>query len=94
MRFITVPNAQAARKSVLWATGRMGYFYLLTSVIGFGTIVMVATESAFLDPKATLLQANNGGHQRLGQCYYWQISGVFASFSGCLRTRRSGTESN
>ena len=47
MRIITVPSAQAARKSVLWATGRMDYFYLLTSVIGFGTIVMVATESAF-----------------------------------------------
>jgi len=50
MRFFTVPDAKAARKSVLWATGWIGYFYLLTFIIGFGAIVMVATEPAFLDP--------------------------------------------
>ena len=38
MRFFTVPDAQAARKSVLWATGWIGYFYLLTFIIGFGAI--------------------------------------------------------
>ena len=36
MRFFTVPNAKEARKSVLYATGFIGYFYLLTFVIGFG----------------------------------------------------------
>jgi cation/acetate symporter len=50
MRFFTVPDARAARKSVLWATGWIGYFYLLTFIIGFGAIVMVATDPAFLDP--------------------------------------------
>ncbi|MBA3525312.1 MAG: cation/acetate symporter ActP, partial [Sphingomonas sp.] len=50
MRFITVPDAKAARKSVLWATGWIGYFYLLTFIIGFGAIVMVATDPSFLDP--------------------------------------------
>ncbi len=50
MRFITVPDAKAARKSVLWATGWIGYFYLLTFIIGFGAIVMVATNPAFIDP--------------------------------------------
>jgi cation/acetate symporter len=50
MRFFTVPDAQAARKSVLWATGWIGYFYILTFIIGFGAIVMVATNPAFLDP--------------------------------------------
>jgi cation/acetate symporter len=52
MRFFTVPDAQAARKSVLWATGWIGYFYLLTFIIGFGAIVLVATNPAFLDPVA------------------------------------------
>jgi cation/acetate symporter len=50
MRFFTVPDAQAARKSVLWATGWIGYFYILTFIIGFGAIVMVATNPAFVDP--------------------------------------------
>ncbi len=36
MRFFTVPDAGAARTSVLWATGWIGYFYLLTFIIGFG----------------------------------------------------------
>jgi cation/acetate symporter len=54
MRFFTVPNAQAARTSVLWATTWIGYFYLLTFIIGFGAIVMVATNPAFLDEAGTL----------------------------------------
>ncbi len=52
MRFFTVPDAKAARKSVLWATGWIGYFYLLTFIIGFGAIVLVGTNPAFLDPVA------------------------------------------
>ncbi len=36
MRFFTVPSAKEARKSVLWATSWIGYFYILTFIIGFG----------------------------------------------------------
>ncbi len=39
MRFFTVPNAKEARKSVAWATTWIGYFYVLTFIIGFGAIV-------------------------------------------------------
>ncbi len=49
MRFFTVPDAQAARKSVLWATTWIGYFYILTFIIGFGAIVLVATDPSYLD---------------------------------------------
>ena len=59
MRFITVPDAKAARKSVLWATGWIGYFYLLTFIIGFGAIVMVATNPAFADPGGGLRGGGN-----------------------------------
>jgi cation/acetate symporter len=59
MRFITVPDAKAARKSVLWATGWIGYFYLLTFIIGFGAIVMVATNPAFLDAGGALRGGGN-----------------------------------
>ncbi len=39
MRFFTVPNAKEARKSVAWATTWIGYFYILTFIIGFGAVV-------------------------------------------------------
>ena len=59
MRFITVPNAREARISVLWATGWIGYFYLLTFVIGFGAIVMVGTDPAYLDADGQLRGGGN-----------------------------------
>ncbi|MEY4979674.1 MAG: Cation/acetate symporter ActP [Pseudomonadota bacterium] len=59
MRFFTVPNAKEARKSVMWATGWIGYFYLLTFIIGFGAISFVLTNPEFLDAKGALLGGNN-----------------------------------
>jgi len=59
MRFFTVPDARAARKSVLWATGWIGYFYLLTFVIGFGAIALVASDPAYLDAAGALRGGNN-----------------------------------
>ena len=45
MRFFTVANAKEARKSVFWATTFIGYFYILTFIIGFGAIVLVVDQS-------------------------------------------------
>lgn len=59
MRFFTVPSAKEARKSVMWATGWIGYFYLLTFIIGFGAITFVLTNPDFLDAKGGLLGGNN-----------------------------------
>jgi cation/acetate symporter len=44
MRFYTVPNARAARKSVLFATGFIGYFYIIIPIVGFGASVLVGRE--------------------------------------------------
>jgi cation/acetate symporter len=44
MRFFTVPDAKEARKSVLWATTWIGYFYVLIFIIGFGAITLVLTN--------------------------------------------------
>ncbi len=59
MRFFTVPNAKEARKSVLWATTWIGYFYILTFIIGFGAISFVLTNPQFLDAKGALLGGGN-----------------------------------
>ncbi|MDS4026082.1 MAG: cation acetate symporter [Candidatus Contendobacter sp.] len=52
MRFFTVPNATEARKSVFFATGFIGYFYILTFLIGFGAIVLLTGHPEFADPSA------------------------------------------
>ncbi len=44
MRFYTVPDAKAARKSVLYATGLIGYFYVIIPIVGFGASVLVGRE--------------------------------------------------
>ena len=45
MRFFTVPNAQAARKSVVWAMAIIGGFYVLTLFLGFGAAMHVGPET-------------------------------------------------
>ena len=45
MRFFTVPDAKEARKSVFVATGFIGYFYILTFIIGFGAIMLVNQDN-------------------------------------------------
>ncbi|HWH74522.1 MAG TPA: cation acetate symporter [Methylibium sp.] len=59
MRFFTVPNAKEARKSVGWATAWIGYFYILTFIIGFGAITFVLTNPDFLDAKGALKGGGN-----------------------------------
>jgi len=58
MRFFTVADAKEARKSVFYATGFIGYFYILTFVIGFGAIVLVSQNPEFLG-KDGLIGGNN-----------------------------------
>lgn len=55
MRFFTVKDAKEARKSVVVATGFIGYFYLLTFIIGFGAILFVSNNPAYLDSAKMLL---------------------------------------
>jgi len=42
IRFYTVPTARDARKSVLWAIGLIGTFYLFTLVLGFGAAALLS----------------------------------------------------
>lgn len=56
IRFYTVPTARDARKSVLWAIGLIGAFYLMTLILGFGAAALLDRE--VVDPAA-------GGNQNL-----------------------------
>ena len=47
IRFYTVPNSKAARKSVNWAIGNIGAFYLMTIALGFGAAALVSRTTLF-----------------------------------------------
>ena len=59
MRFFTVKDAVQARKSVVYATGFIGYFYILTFIIGFGAIILVSQNPLYLDDIGGLIGKNN-----------------------------------
>ncbi|MCX9191396.1 cation acetate symporter [Carbonactinospora thermoautotrophica] len=52
IRFYTVPNAKAARKSVVWAIGIIGTFYLMTLALGFGAAALVGSKAIAASNKA------------------------------------------
>jgi Na+(H+)/acetate symporter ActP len=60
MRFFTVPDAKEARKSVLWATTWIGYFYVLIFIIGFGAITLVLTNPEFADVAKGIIHGGAG----------------------------------
>ncbi|PRQ11008.1 cation acetate symporter [Corynebacterium sp. 13CS0277] len=45
MRFYTVPTAKEARRSVTWAIGLIGAFYLMTFVLGYGAAALVGPDN-------------------------------------------------
>ena len=54
IRFYTVPTAKAARKSVNWAIGNIGAFYLMTIALGFGAAALVGSTA--------IKEADKGGN--------------------------------
>ncbi|AXE23373.1 cation acetate symporter [Streptomyces globosus] len=65
-RFYTVPTARAARRSVVWAIGLIGGFYLMTIVLGFGAAALVGPAAvrashASGNTAVPLLAADLGG---------------------------------
>lgn len=71
MRFYTVPDAKTARESVTYATAFIGFFYLLTFILGFGAMVLVGQDAIrAVDPggnmAAPLLAEVVGGTPFLG----------------------------
>ncbi len=58
MRFFTVPDAKQAHRSVFYATGFIGYFYILTFIIGFGAIAFLLGSPDFMED-GKLIGGNN-----------------------------------
>ncbi|HEX9078696.1 MAG TPA: cation acetate symporter [Desulfuromonadaceae bacterium] len=79
MRFFTVPTAQAARKSVIIAMWIIGFFYVLTTLLGFGAAIHVTPQGVTAVDKggnmATLLLA-----QQLGADISPIVGDIFLAF--------------
>ncbi|WP_331351587.1 cation acetate symporter [Cellvibrio sp. UBA7671] len=58
MRFFTVKDAVQARRSVFYATGFIGYFYILTFIIGFGAIILLLKNPAYFTDGVLIGGAN------------------------------------
>jgi cation/acetate symporter len=92
MRFFTVGDVKAARKSILYATGIVGVGYALIIVIGFGTIALVSTDPQYHDAHGNVIGGVNmvaihlahaiGGNVFLGFICAVAFSTILAVVSG------------
>jgi cation/acetate symporter len=92
MRFFTVRDVKAARKSILYATGIVGIGYALIIVIGFGTIALVATDPSYHTPSGAVIGGVNmvaihlahavGGNMFLGFICAVAFSTILAVVAG------------
>ncbi len=67
MRFYTVPTAKEARRSVVWAIGLIGAFYLFTLALGYGAAALVGPDKILAAP---------GGQNSAAPLLAFQLGGV------------------
>ena len=91
MRFYTVPTAQEARRSVVWAIWLIGIFYLFTLVLGYGAAALVGRETIVAAPgkansAAPLLAFELGGTILLGVIAAVAFATILAVVAGLTIT--------
>jgi cation/acetate symporter len=91
MRFYTVPTAKEARRSVVWAIGVIGLFYLLTLALGYGAAALVGPKTIAAAPggsnsAAPLLAFELGGELLLGFVSAVAFATILAVVAGLVIT--------
>jgi cation/acetate symporter len=91
MRFYTVPTAKEARRSVVWAIGLIGLFYLFTLVLGYGAGALVGPDTIKKAPGAAnsaapLLAYELGGTVLLGVIAAVAFATILAVVAGLTIT--------
>ncbi|MWC00357.1 sodium/solute symporter [Agromyces sp. MMS17-SY077] len=91
MRFYTVPTANEARKSVVWAIWLIGIFYVFTLVLGYGAAALVGPEAIAAAPggpnsAAPLLAFALGGPFLLGLISAIAFATILAVVAGLTIT--------
>jgi len=59
MRFVTVPNARAAHRSAVWATGLIALFFAMNLVIGYGAMALLPAHAELFDAAGKLTGGSN-----------------------------------
>ncbi len=83
-RFYTVPTARSARRSVVWAIGLIGVFYLMTIVLGFGAAAVVGSGTVRSSNAAgntavpLLAESLGGGSGTTGGAVLFAVVGAVA----------------
>lgn len=75
VRFYTVPSARAARTSVNWAIGVIGFFYLMTIALGFGAAALIGPDA---------IKASNPAGTTAALMLAEELGGGAASTTGAL----------
>ncbi|MFJ6217156.1 cation acetate symporter [Streptomyces sp. NPDC092296] len=75
VRFYTVPTAHAARKSVIWAIGIIGVFYLMTLALGFGAAALVGPDA---------IKASNAAGNTAAPLLAQEVGGGAGSTGGAI----------
>ncbi|WP_433663503.1 solute symporter family protein [Nocardia sp. CA-128927] len=91
MRFYTVPTAKEARRSVVWAIGLIGAFYLFTLVLGYGAAAIVGPDRILAaaggqNSAAPLLAFELGGVVLLGVISAVAFATILAVVAGLTIT--------
>ncbi len=91
MRFYTVPTAREARRSVVWAIGLIGAFYLFTLILGYGAAALVGPDTILTAPggqnsAAPLLAFELGGTILLGVISAVAFATILAVVAGLTIT--------
>ena len=76
MRFYTVPTAKEARRSVSWAIGLIGAFYLFTLILGYGAAVFVGKDAILAAPGGVNAAAPALAYKLGGELLLGVIAGV------------------
>lgn len=89
--FYTVPTAREARRSVVWAIGLIGAFYLFTLILGYGAAAMVGPDTILKAPgkensAAPLLAFELGGTILLGVISAVAFATILAVVAGLTIT--------
>jgi cation/acetate symporter len=76
MRFFTVPDAKAARSSVMWAMVLIGGFYVMTTFLGFGARAILGEEGVEAAGTGGNLALPNLADELGGELFLAIIAGV------------------
>src|SRR5215207_7171165 len=76
MRFFTVPDAKAARSSVMWAMVLIGAFYVMTTALGFGARAILGTAGEEAAGTGGNLALPNLADELGGELFLAIIAGV------------------